>query len=165
MEALTRYRKGLGIAEGGPLSYTDDLHSLDGSKHNSSQSTEPIANFELRGLDLPKLGLDSPTATPQLQHKRRSIARKVRPQSVVGLGVENLSLANIPDVTEASITSSVSRSSSNNSGSKKYESSTVKEDECCDSITELPSQSLTLQHLVKGELKGKHFTENRAGSQ
>ncbi|XP_035912267.1 F-actin-uncapping protein LRRC16A isoform X2 [Anopheles stephensi] len=152
LEALTRYRKGLGIAEG-PLSYTDDLHSLDGSKNNSSQSTEPIANFELRGLDLPKLGLDSPTATPQLQHKRRSIARKVRPQSVVGLGVENLSLANIPDVTETSISSGVSRSSSNNSGSKKYESSTAKEDECCDSITELPSQSLTLQHLVKGRPK------------
>ncbi|XP_052893735.1 F-actin-uncapping protein LRRC16A isoform X2 [Anopheles moucheti] len=151
LEALTRYRKGLGIAEG-PLSYTDDLHSLDGSKHNSSQSTEPIANFELRGLDLPKLGLDSPTATPQLQHKRRSIARKVRPQSVVGLGVENLSLANIPDVTEAS-TASVSRSSSNTSGSKKYESPNAKEDECCDSITELPSQSLTLQHLVKGRPK------------
>uniref|UniRef100_A0A182JPL6 CARMIL_C domain-containing protein n=1 Tax=Anopheles christyi TaxID=43041 RepID=A0A182JPL6_9DIPT len=148
LEALTRYRKGQGIAEG-PLSYTDDLHSLDGSKHNSSQSTEPIANFELRGLDLPKLGLDSPTATPQLQNKRRSIARKVRPQSVVGLGVENLSLANIPDVTETSI-ASVSRSSSNNSGSKKYESPNTKEDECCDSITELPSQSLTLQHLVKG---------------
>ncbi|XP_061500359.1 F-actin-uncapping protein LRRC16A isoform X2 [Anopheles gambiae] len=151
LEALTRYRKGLGIAEG-PLSYTDDLHSLDGSKHNSSQSTEPIANFELRGLDLPKLGLDSPTATPQLQHKRRSIARKVRPQSVVGLGIENLSLANIPDVTETSM-ASVSRSSSNNSGSKKYESSNAKEDECCDSITELPSQSLTLQHLVKGRPK------------
>ncbi|XP_049292741.1 F-actin-uncapping protein LRRC16A isoform X2 [Anopheles funestus] len=214
LEALTRYRKGLGIAEG-PLSYTDDLHSLDGSKHNSSQSTEPIANFELRGLDLPKLGLDSPTvsvsrnvqivvnctslfhllyqtfkfiptffhrfhpillyhialshtqnthtnirqkleylnlATPQLQHKRRSIARKVRPQSVVGLGIENLSLANIPDVTESSI-ASVSRSSSNTSGSKKYESPNAKEDECCDSITELPSQSLTLQHLVKGRPK------------
>uniref|UniRef100_A0A182QLT5 CARMIL pleckstrin homology domain-containing protein n=1 Tax=Anopheles farauti TaxID=69004 RepID=A0A182QLT5_9DIPT len=153
LEALTRYRKGLGIAEGGPLSYADDLHSLDGSKHNSSQSTEPIASFELRGLDLPKLGLDSPTATPQLQHKRRSIARKVRPQSVVGLGVENLSLANIPDVTEASIASSVSRSSSNNLGSKKFESPSAKEDECCDSITELPSQSLTLQHLVKGRPK------------
>lgn len=39
LEALTRYRKGLGIAEG-PLSYTDDLHSLDGSKHNSSQVVE-----------------------------------------------------------------------------------------------------------------------------
>uniref|UniRef100_A0A182P0L2 CARMIL C-terminal domain-containing protein n=1 Tax=Anopheles epiroticus TaxID=199890 RepID=A0A182P0L2_9DIPT len=151
LEALTRYRKGLGIAEG-PLSYTEDLLSLDGSKNNSSQSTEPITNFELRGLDLPKLGLDSPTATPQLQHKRRSIARKVRPQSVVGLGVENLSLANIPDVTEASI-ASVSRSSSNNSGSKKYDQPSAKEDEGCDSITELPSQSLTLQHLVKGRPK------------
>ncbi|KFB41587.1 AGAP004841-PA-like protein [Anopheles sinensis] len=152
LEALTRYRKGLGIAEG-PLGYSDDLLSLDGTKNNSSQSTEPIATFELRGLDLPKLGLDSPTATPQLQHKRRSIARKVRPQSVVGLGVENLSLANIPDVTEASIASNVSRSSSNSSAKKNRESPNPKEDECCDSITELPSQSLTLQHLVKGRPK------------
>uniref|UniRef100_A0AAG5D3G9 CARMIL C-terminal domain-containing protein n=1 Tax=Anopheles atroparvus TaxID=41427 RepID=A0AAG5D3G9_ANOAO len=151
LEALTRYRKGLGIAEG-PLGYSDDLLSLDGTKNNSSQSTEPIASFELRGLDLPKLGLDSPTATPQLQHKRRSIARKVRPQSVVGLGVENLSLANIPDVTEASM-ASVSRSSSSSNSMKKRESPNPKEDECCDSITELPSQSLTLQHLVKGRPK------------
>uniref|UniRef100_A0A182IZP5 Uncharacterized protein n=1 Tax=Anopheles atroparvus TaxID=41427 RepID=A0A182IZP5_ANOAO len=151
LEALTRYRKGLGIAEG-PLGYSDDLLSLDGTKNNSSQSTEPIASFELRGLDLPKLGLDSPTATPQLQHKRRSIARKVRPQSVVGLGVENLSLANIPDVTEATM-ASVSRSSSSSNSMKKRESPNPKEDECCDSITELPSQSLTLQHLVKGRPK------------
>ncbi|XP_058167259.1 F-actin-uncapping protein LRRC16A [Anopheles ziemanni] len=149
LEALTRYRKGLGIAEG-PLGYSDDLLSLDGTKNNSSQVVNSIVI--LRGLDLPKLGLDSPTATPQLQHKRRSIARKVRPQSVVGLGVENLSLANIPDVTEASIASSVSRSSSNSSA-KKRESPNPKEDECCDSITELPSQSLTLQHLVKGRPK------------
>lgn len=72
---------------------------------------------------------------------------------MVGLGVENLSLANIPDVTEASI-ASVSRNSSTSSGSssarKKELSTPTKEDECCDSITELPSQSLTLQHLVKG---------------
>ncbi|XP_050097561.1 F-actin-uncapping protein LRRC16A isoform X2 [Anopheles aquasalis] len=155
LEALTRYRKGLGIADG-PYGFNDDLQSLDGGKNNSSQSAEPIASFELRGLDLPKLGLDSPTATPQLQHKRRSIARKVRPQSVVGLGVENLSLANIPDVTEASI-ASVSRNSSTSSGGssarKKELSTPTKEDECCDSITELPSQSLTLQHLVKGRPK------------
>ncbi|XP_052861645.1 F-actin-uncapping protein LRRC16A [Anopheles cruzii] len=154
LEALTRYRKGLGIADTGPYGFNEDLQSLDGTKNNSSQSTEPIATFELRGLDLPKLGLDSPTATPQLQHKRRSTARKVRPQSVVGLGVENLSLANIPDVTESSI-ASVSRNSSSSSSNstRKKESPTPKEDECCDSITELPSQSLTLQHLVKGRPK------------
>lgn len=73
--------------------------------------------------------------------KRRSIARKIRPQSVVGLGIENLSLSHIPDLLEYPN----SRSSSSKIADNR--------DENCDSITELPSTSLQLQHLVKGRPK------------
>lgn len=77
-------------------------------------------------------------ATPHLQPKRRSFAHKVRPQSVV----ENLSLGHIPDLLETP------NSRNNSSGSQD-------KDDCenCDSITELPSASLQLQHLVKGRPK------------
>ncbi|XP_062707832.1 F-actin-uncapping protein LRRC16A isoform X10 [Aedes albopictus] len=120
--------------------YLKDYHAVD--------------QFETRGLDLPKLGLDSPTkleylnlATPQLQSKRRSIARKVRPQSVVGLGIENLSLSNLPDMLK---NPSPER---HYSRSKLGSTNEQKDEECCDSISELPSQSMTLQHLVKGRPK------------
>lgn len=76
-------------------------------------------------------------ATPLLPSKRRSFAHKIRPQSVV----ENLSLSHIPDLLE----SPSSRRSST--------ASNIKDEENCDSITELPSASLQLQHLVKGRPK------------
>lgn len=72
-----------------------------------------------------------------MQTKRRSFAHKIRPQSVV----ENLSLGHIPDLLE----SPSSRRSSNSSAGKN--------DENCDSITELPSASFQLQHLVKGKIE------------
>ncbi|XP_058833683.1 F-actin-uncapping protein LRRC16A isoform X4 [Topomyia yanbarensis] len=153
LDALTRYKRGLGIADS-PHSFTDDPQTPDAARSRSSQESDGVVHFETRGLDLPKLGLDSPTkleylnlATPQLQTKRRSVARKVRPQSVVGLGIENLSLTHIPDLME---TPSPER---HFSVSKEELTPEQREDECCDSITELPSQSLTLQHLVKSRPK------------
>lgn len=146
LEALTRYKRGLGISDS-PHSFIEDPQTPDTTRSRSSQGSDGVGQFEIRGLDLPKLGLDSPTATPQLQTKRRSVARKVRPQSVVGLGIENLSLTHIPDMIN---TPSPERHSSI---SKQEPTIELKEDECCDSITELPSQSLTLQHLVKSRPK------------
>uniref|UniRef100_W4VRD5 Putative myosin-i-binding protein n=1 Tax=Corethrella appendiculata TaxID=1370023 RepID=W4VRD5_9DIPT len=139
LEALTRYKRGLGITDS-PNSLADDSLAPDIVRSRSSQDSIGF-QFDTRGLDLPRLGLDSPTATPQLQTKRRSVARKVRPQSVVGLGIENLSLGHIPDLLGSPTGSQYSRASKG--------SFDEKQDECCDSITELPSQSLTLQHLVK----------------
>lgn len=75
-----------------------------------------------------------------MQSKRRSV-NKVRPHSVFGLGIENISLSNIPDLLESPTASQRS--------SKMC--SPDKQDEYCDSITELPSTSLTLQHLVKSK--------------
>lgn len=85
------------------------------------------------------LCISASQATPHLQPKRRSFAHKVRPQSVV----ENLSLSHIPDLLESP------NSRNNSSGSQEQN------DDCenCDSITELPSTSLQLQHLVKGRPK------------
>lgn len=62
----------------------------------------------------------------------------MRPQSVV----ENLSLGHIPDLLESP------NSRNNSTGSQE-------KDDCenCDSITELPSASFQLQHLVKGRPK------------
>lgn len=65
---------------------------------------------------------------------------KVRPQSVVGLGIDNLSLSHIPDLLESPNISS--------RGGKG-----MMDDENCDSISELPSTSVTLQHLVKSRPK------------
>ncbi|XP_055687303.1 F-actin-uncapping protein LRRC16A isoform X3 [Lutzomyia longipalpis] len=142
VEALTRYRRGLGIADSPHLTY-DDLNTPDVLRSRSNQNfKDSIGLMSLEthhGLDLPKLGLDSPTATPHLTSKRRSIAKKVRPQSVVGLGIENLSLGHIPDLLESPV--------SHRGGVRD------KTDENCDSITELPSASLQLQHLVKGRPK------------
>lgn len=56
------------------------------------------------------------------------MTKKCRPQSVVGLGIENLSLSHIPDLLESP------------RGDRGDEN---------DSITELPSGSKKLQHLVK----------------
>uniref|UniRef100_A0A6B2ED94 Putative myosin-i-binding protein n=1 Tax=Phlebotomus kandelakii TaxID=1109342 RepID=A0A6B2ED94_9DIPT len=140
VEALTRYRRGLGIADSPHLTY-DDLNTPDVLRSRSNQNFKDsmgLMSLETHGLDLPKLGLDSPTATPHLTSKRRSIAKKVRPQSVVGLGIENLSLGHIPDLLESPV--------SHRSGVQKV-------DENCDSITELPSTSHQLQHLVKGRPK------------
>ncbi|KAJ6641624.1 F-actin-uncapping protein LRRC16A [Pseudolycoriella hygida] len=134
VEALTRYRRGLGISDS-PSMHFDDHQTPDVVRSRSSQDTMNFA--PLRNLDLPRFGLDSPTATPLLQPKRRSFVHKIRPQSVV----ENLSLGHIPDLLE----SPSSRRSSNSSAGKN--------DENCDSITELPSASFQLQHLVKGRPK------------
>lgn len=79
-------------------------------------------------------------AIPHFKSKRQAIA-KLRPQSVVGLGIDNLSLSHIPDLLESPNIS--------NRGSK----GATADDENCDSITELPSTSLTLQHLVKSRPK------------
>lgn len=76
-----------------------------------------------------------PQAIPHFKTKRQSLA-KTRPQSVVGLGIDNLSLSHIPDLLE-----------SPNISNREVR------DENCDSITELPSTSLTLQHLVKSRPK------------
>ncbi|GBP07496.1 hypothetical protein EVAR_72781_1 [Eumeta japonica] len=78
--------------------------------------------------------------------KRRSIAqRKVRPQSVV----ENLSLGHIPDLLESPSshrsTSQMSRRDSSVNGENGTSDSRMAlddgggDDECCDSITELPA--------------------------
>ncbi|XP_055620495.1 F-actin-uncapping protein LRRC16A isoform X3 [Toxorhynchites rutilus septentrionalis] len=154
LEALTRYKRGLGVSES-PHSIMDDPQTPDISRSRSSQDSDCSVHIPVRGMNFPKLGLDSPTkleylnlATPQLQNQRRSIARKVRPQSVVGLGIENLSLTNIPDLMEMP-----SRERNFSSSTGQDSASEQKEDECCDSVTELPSQSLTLQHLVKSRPK------------
>lgn len=76
-------------------------------------------------------------ATPHLPTKRRSMTKKCRPQSVVGLGIENLSLNHIPDLLESP---------------SQRKSIRERHDEN-DSITELPSGSVKLQHLVKGRPK------------
>lgn len=155
LEALIRYKKGLGISDSSH-SYGNNIQTPDTPRSRSCQGSDNLAQFDSTGLDLPKLGLDSPTkleylnlATPQLQTKRRSLARKVRPQSVIALGIENLSLTNIPDTTEK-------QSSEANSSTHSRNESPIwpsKRIECYDSITELPSQSLTLQHLVKSRPK------------
>lgn len=99
-------------------------------------------------------------ATPHMPTKRRSVAaRKVRPQSVV----ENLSLGHIPDLLESPSshrsTSQISRRDSSINGDATLTSDSRGAlddgggDECCDSITELPSASFQLQHLVKGRPK------------
>ncbi|XP_021699947.1 F-actin-uncapping protein LRRC16A isoform X3 [Aedes aegypti] len=153
LEALTRYKKGLCLSDS-PHSFIEDPQTPDTKRSRSSQDSDIGGQFEMRGLDLPKLGLDSPTkleylnlATPQLQTKRRSIARKVRPQSIVGLGIENLSLTHIPDMVETP------SPECHSSRSKLEPTDELKDEECCDSISELPSQSMTLQHLVKGRPK------------
>lgn len=66
---------------------------------------------------------------------------------MVGLGIDNLSLSRIPDLLESPNIS--------NRGPKGVSF----DDENCDSITELPSTSLTLQHLVKSRPKRQ---KNRA---
>ncbi|XP_055917967.1 F-actin-uncapping protein LRRC16A isoform X1 [Eupeodes corollae] len=148
VEALSRNRRGLGISDS-PSVQLDEAQTPDIVRSQSSHDSNGLIIIRSsRGSVLPKLGLDSPTkleylnlATPHLPTKRRSVARKVRPQSVV----ENLSLGHIPDLLESP---SSHRSSSNMSSHDQRG-----DDECCDSITELPSVSLQLQHLVKGRPK------------
>lgn len=65
---------------------------------------------------------------------------KVRPQSVVGMGVDNLSWSHIPDLLE-------SPSISNRGRGNSFD------DENNDSISELPSTSVALQHLNKSRPK------------
>ncbi|XP_060654418.1 F-actin-uncapping protein LRRC16A isoform X6 [Drosophila nasuta] len=172
LEALTRYRRGLGIAES-PSVLLDEPQTPDIVRSRSSHEAEGlIIRPGGRGSVLPKLGLESPTkleylnlATPHLPTKRRSVARKVRPQSVV----ENLSLSHIPDLLESpSSHRSSSQLSSRGAAAATGASSAMNAnhmsdsiaaiddggvDECCDSITELPSASFQLQHLVKGRPK------------
>ncbi|KRJ98305.1 uncharacterized protein Dyak_GE23706, isoform F [Drosophila yakuba] len=161
LEALTRYRRGMGIAES-PSVLLDEPQTPDIVRSRSSHDADGlIIRPGGRGSILPKLGLESPTATPHLPTKRRSLAKKVRPQSVV----ENLSLGHFPDLLESP---SSHRSSSQLSsraaagaaalvGAANMNDSIVVDDggvdECCDSITELPSASFQLQHLVKGRPK------------
>ncbi|XP_075169303.1 capping protein regulator and myosin 1 linker 1 leucine rich repeat protein isoform X3 [Haematobia irritans] len=158
LEALTRYRRGLGIADS-PSVMLDEPQTPD-------IDSDGMVLRPGRGSILPKLGMESPTkleylnlATPHMPTKRRSVARKVRPQSVV----ENLSLGHIPDLLESPSshrsTSQMSRrdSSINGDGTITSDSRGALDDgggdECCDSITELPSASFQLQHLVKGRPK------------
>lgn len=80
---------------------------------------------------------------PGFKSKQR--LAKARPTSVVGIGLgggENHSLSHIPDLLESP---SISSRGGVRGGAH--------DDENCDSITELPSQSLTLQHLVKSRPK------------
>ncbi|XP_033151008.1 F-actin-uncapping protein LRRC16A isoform X2 [Drosophila busckii] len=169
LEALTRYRRGLGIAES--PSVLDEPQTPDIVRSRYSHEAEGlIIRPGGRGTELPKLGLESPTATPLLTTKRRSVARKVRPQSVV----ENLSLSHIPDLLESPSshrstsqlnTRSININNANSSAAATAISSSLHMsdsnaqlddggvDECCDSITELPSASFQLQHLVKGRPK------------
>uniref|UniRef100_A0A1B0BW25 CARMIL C-terminal domain-containing protein n=1 Tax=Glossina palpalis gambiensis TaxID=67801 RepID=A0A1B0BW25_9MUSC len=156
LEALTRYRRGLGIADS-PSILLDEPQTPDIVRSRSSHDTDGIVIRPGRGSILPKLGLESPTATPHMPTKRRSMARKVRPQSVV----ENLSLGHIPDLLESPSshrsTSQISRRDSSINGDNMNSSRGALDDgggdECCDSITELPSASFQLQHLVKGRPK------------
>ncbi|XP_034476307.1 F-actin-uncapping protein LRRC16A isoform X1 [Drosophila innubila] len=172
LEALTRYRRGLGIAES-PSVLLDEPQTPDIVRSRSSHEAEGlIIRPGGRGSVLPKLGLESPTkleylnlATPHLPTKRRTITRKVRPQSVV----ENLSLSHIPDLLESpsshrSSSQLSSRGAAAAPGAMGIINSThmgdsiaamddAGVDECCDSITELPSASFQLQHLVKGRPK------------
>ncbi|XP_065366980.1 F-actin-uncapping protein LRRC16A isoform X3 [Calliphora vicina] len=158
LEALTRYRRGLGIADS-PSVMLDEPQTPDIVRSQSSHDTDGMIIRPGRGSILPKLGLESPTATPHMPTKRRSIAqRKVRPQSVV----ENLSLGHIPDLLESPSshrsTSQMSRRDSsvngdNGTGDSRMALDDGGGDECCDSITELPSASFQLQHLVKGRPK------------
>lgn len=59
----------------------------------------------------------------------------------MGFGADNLSMSHIPDLLESPSISS------------RAPKGVPYDDENCDSITELPSQSLTLQHLVKSRPK------------
>ncbi|XP_059224689.1 F-actin-uncapping protein LRRC16A isoform X1 [Stomoxys calcitrans] len=158
LEALTRHRRGLGIADS-PSVMLDEPQTPDIVRSRSSHDSDGMILRPGRVCILPKLGLESPTATPHMPTKRRSVALKVRPQSVV----ENLSLGHIPDLLESPSshrsTSQMSRrdSSINGDGTLTSDSRGALDDgggdECCDSITELPSASFQLQHLVKGRPK------------
>ncbi|XP_054736455.1 F-actin-uncapping protein LRRC16A isoform X3 [Anastrepha obliqua] len=160
LEALTRYRRGLGIAES-PSVLLDEPQTPDIVRSRSSHDGEGIIMRAGRSSVLPKMGLESPTATPHMPTKRRTVARKVRPQSVV----ENLSLGHIPDLLESPSShrssSQLSPRDSNGTGASVAGTTTgsgngmddLGGDECGDSITELPSASFQLQHLVKGRPK------------
>ncbi|XP_032591388.1 F-actin-uncapping protein LRRC16A isoform X4 [Drosophila grimshawi] len=174
LEALTRYRRGLGISES-PSVLLDEPQTPDIVRSRSSHEAEGlIIRPGGRGSILPKLGQESPTkleylnlATPHLPTKRRSVARKVRPQSVV----ENLSLSHIPDLLEspsshrsssqlstraAAVALGASGATASSSVHMSDSMAAIDDggvDECCDSITELPSASFQLQHLVKGRPK------------
>ncbi|XP_036330529.1 F-actin-uncapping protein LRRC16A isoform X1 [Rhagoletis pomonella] len=160
LEALTRYRRGLGIADS-PSVLLDEPQTPDIVRSRSSHDGEGMIIRPGRGSVLPKMGLESPTATPHMPTKRRSVARKVRPQSVV----ENLSLGHIPDLLESpsSHRSSTQLSARDSNGTGASIAGTtigsgnamddLGVDECGDSITELPSASFQLQHLVKGRPK------------
>lgn len=64
VEALTRYRRGLGINDSPLVSY-EDTNTPDVLRSRSNQNFKDsmgLMSLETRGLDLPKLpGLDSPT--------------------------------------------------------------------------------------------------------
>ncbi|KAL5287829.1 crml-1 family protein [Megaselia abdita] len=150
LEALTRYRRGLGISDS-PSVLLDEPQTPDIVRSRSSHDADGFMIGISKGMNLPHLGLESPTATPQLQSKRRSVPRKVRPQSVV----ENLSLSHIPDLLESPSSHRSSRNQISSANGRDHDDDRDRrlDDECCDSITELPSASFQLQHLVKGRPK------------
>lgn len=63
----------------------------------------------------------------------------------MGLGIDNLSLSHIPDLLESP---NISNRVAKGAAYEKHD-----DNENCDSITELPSASLQLQHLVKSRPK------------
>lgn len=79
-----------------------------------------------------------------MRNKARPASRKVRPTSVVGIGVINLSNDHLPRFVDSH---SFRRDSKDSTTTEKQG------DEHYDSITELPSQSQQLQHLVKNRPK------------
>ncbi|KAL7021134.1 hypothetical protein ACKWTF_011771 [Chironomus riparius] len=135
LEALTRYKRGMGIPDS-----PNTTHNETPDIVRSRSSHDSVGDHH---IDLQRHGIGSPTkleylnlAVPHFKSKRQSIA-KARPQSVVGLGADNLSLSHIPDLLESPSISNRSKI----------------DDEHCDSITELPSTSVTLQHLNKSRPK------------
>ncbi|KAG5672565.1 hypothetical protein PVAND_002682 [Polypedilum vanderplanki] len=130
LEALTRYKRGMGIPDSPNTSHeTPDIV-------RSRSSHDSVGDHH---IDFHRHGIGSPTAVPHFKSKRQTIA-KIRPQSVVGIGADNLSLSHIPDLLESPSISNRGKANNN-------------DDEHCDSITELPSTSVTLQHLNKSRPK------------
>lgn len=129
LEALTRYKRGMGI----PDSPNNTHETPDIVRSRSSHDS--VGDHH---IDFQRHGIGSPTAVPHFKPKRTMA--KCRPQSVIGADNNNLSLSHIPDLLESPSISN--RGKGNNI-----------DDEHCDSITELPSTSVTLQHLNKSRPK------------
>lgn len=134
MEALSRYKRGMGIPDS-PNTTLDDDSFPDMIRSRSSHDSvgdHPRGNFNKIGSPT-KLEYLNLAVPPGFKSKRQTT--KMRPTSVVGFGADNLSMSHIPDIMESPSISTLA----------------PKDD--YGSITELPSQSLTLQHLVKSRPK------------